>query len=75
MVQQGSHSYILCTLHAPNYLQQTLDLEINKGESITFSLNSNGKEKFSKIIFLKFIFCTNRCCTFNRLLYTRRTNG
>ena len=42
MVHHGDKAYIMCTLSAPNYLQQSLDLEINKGEVVSFSLNSNG---------------------------------
>ena len=42
VVEQGTNSYILCTLHAPNLLQQPLQLEINKGETVRFSLNGNG---------------------------------
>jgi hypothetical protein len=42
VAQQGSKSYILCTLNAPAVLQQPLDLELNKGETVTFNLDGKG---------------------------------
>ena len=43
MIHYGDKSHIICTLNASKYLQQSLDLEINKGEVVSFSLNSNGE--------------------------------
>jgi hypothetical protein len=43
MIHYGDKSHIICTLNTSNYLQQSLDLEINKGEVVSFSLNSNGE--------------------------------